>query len=281
MIAWLALALAVTTALGDLASVAKGKVGFCAAVVESGASIGLDQSGHFPMQSVYKLPIAMAVLHDVDEGRRALDDVVPVTAAELVPHIHSPLRDQHPRGVTLTLRELVRLALVESDGTASDVLLRMAGGPAAVERYLRGLGVTEMAIATSEREMTTGEQVQYRNWSSPRGAVQLLGLLQKGAPWSPSSRALLIDAMTQSRPGPKRIKGLLPGDVVVAHKTGTSGTVAGVTRATNDIGLVTLPDGRHLAIAVFVSDARGDERACEGAIAKLARAAFDWATADH
>ena len=70
----------------------------------------------------------------------------------------------------------------------------------------------------------------------------------------------------------------LPAGTVVAHKTGTSGTTDGITAATNDVGLVTLPDGRHLAVAVFVADARGDELAREGAIASLARAAWDaWA----
>ncbi len=60
--------------------------------------------------------------------------------------------------------------------------------------------------------------------------------------------------MTETTTGTKRIKGLLPNGTVVAHKTGTSATVKGVTAATNDVGLVTLPNGRHLAIAVFVSD---------------------------
>ncbi|MCU1280505.1 MAG: Beta-lactamase [bacterium] len=258
--------LSLATQLADVAAAARGKVGFAAELIETGARIGLADDAHYPMQSVYKLPIAMAVLH---AGHR-LDESVTVAAADLVPNMHSPLREQHPQGVTLTVGELVRFAIVESDGTASDVLLRLAGGAPAVERYLRQLGIHDIAVATTERAMGDDERAQYRNWCTPRAALAVLRAAQ--------TYPVLIDRMAQSRPGPKRIKGRLPPGTVVAHKTGTSGTVGGLSAATNDIGLVTLPDGRHLAIAVFVSDARADEATREDVIARLARVAWDWAT---
>jgi beta-lactamase class A len=65
----------------------------------------------------------------------------------------------------------------------------------------------------------------------------------------------------------------------VAHKTGTDATRNGLTRATNDVGIVTLPDGRHLAVAVFVKDSTADETTRDRAIAGVARAAYDaWVT---
>ena len=76
--------------------------------------------------------------------------------------------------------------------------------------------------------------------------------------------------------GPRRIKGLLSPTTTVAHKTGTSGTVNGLTRATNDVGLITLPDGKHLAVAVFVADSKANQAIRERVIAKIARAAWDW-----
>jgi beta-lactamase class A len=65
----------------------------------------------------------------------------------------------------------------------------------------------------------------------------------------------------------------LPAGTVVAHKTGSSGTHDGVTAATNDIGLITLPDGRKLAVAVFVTDARADSATRDKVIAQIAAAA--------
>ena len=83
--------------------------------------------------------------------------------------------------------------------------------------------------------------------------------------------------MTESTTFPARIKGLLPASTVVAHKTGSSGTRNGLTAATNDIGIVTLPDGRHMAIAVFVSDSKADDATRDAVIAKIARLAWEFA----
>jgi beta-lactamase class A len=81
--------------------------------------------------------------------------------------------------------------------------------------------------------------------------------------------------MIESPTGQKRLKGLLPKGTVVAHKTGTSGTRDGVTAATNDVGIITLPNGRHLAVAIFVSDSPADEATRERVIAEIAKALWD------
>ena len=250
-----------------IAAEAHGHVGVAVRVIETGESVGLHEREHFPMQSVYKLPISMAVLH----AGLSLDKQVHIAKSDLMPSgLHSPIRDQHPAGdFDMPLGEVVRYAIEESDNTASDVLLRLAGGPERVTAYLRSLGVNDMVVATSEKEASREVHVQYRNWSTPEAMLQLLTKL------SPEHDGLLLKWMAESTPGPKRIKGLLPAGTVVAHKTGSSGTEGGLTRATNDVGLVTLPDGRHLAIVVFVSDSPMDTESCEGVIARMARAAWD------
>jgi beta-lactamase class A len=73
----------------------------------------------------------------------------------------------------------------------------------------------------------------------------------------------------------KRLEGALPAGTRVAHKSGSSDVVGGVAAATNDIGLIQLPDGRHIAIAVFVTDSTADEATREQVIARIARAAYD------
>jgi beta-lactamase class A len=264
---WLFFFLAAPPAVERIAAEAQGHVGAAVVLVETGEGFGWHEREHFPMQSVYKLPIAMAVLH----VGLPLDKPVYIAKSDLVPAaLHSPIRDEHPAGdFDMPLRDLLRYAIAESDGTASDVLLRLGGGPERVTAYLRSLGVKDVVVATTELAMSREEHVQYRNWSTPEAMVQLLTKL------SPERDGLLLKWMIGSTPGPQRIKGLLPPGTEVAHKTGTSGTDSGLTRATNDVGLVTLPDGRHLAIAVFVSDSRADEAIREGVIAKITRAAWD------
>jgi beta-lactamase class A len=260
----------------SLAEPAGRRVGAAALLVEKSEIVSWKGRDRFPMQSVYKLPIVMATLKLVDEGKLALDQMVAVFKSDLPPRaIYSQIRDEHPDGgVSLSVAELGRAAIVDSDGGASDLLLKLLGKDE-VMQYLHELRVADVTVATSEAEMAKAEDVQYRNWATPEGAVALLAALQEGRGLSKSSRDLLIEWMSASKPGAHRIKALLPEGTPVAHKTGTSGTSNGLTRATNDIGLVRLPDGRHLAIAVFVSDSRASEEVREDVIARIARAAWD------
>ncbi len=261
--------------MASLAAPVGGRVGAAALRLETGEIASWNGTSRFPMQSVYKLPIGMAVLSEVDSGRLDLEQRVKIDKRDMVPSgARSRIRDEHPGGIELSLRKILRASVSDSDGTACDVLLRLVP-PDRVTAYLRGLGERDIVVATSEKAMSTGPRVQYRNWATPEAAVRLLRILHEGRGVSPAGRRLLLDWMTETDTGPRRIKGLLPSGTAVAHKTGTSGTADGLTRATNDIGIITLSDGGHLAVAVFVSDSTATEDAREGAIAKIARAAFD------
>lgn len=265
--------------ISDVAAEAQGRVGVSVLVLDTGETIAsLNPRDHFPMQSVYKLPISMAVMQAVDAGKIKLADKVSISKSEFIGRAaHSPIRDKFPNGTSLTVEELLRYALVESDGTASDVLMRLAGGTAAVQAYLTGLGIKEMIVLDTEQAFTQDHSLQFRNYATPEAAVALLRALHERRGMSEASQALLLKFMTQSTTGPKRLKGLLPAGTVVAHKTGTSGTEKGSTAATNDIGIIALPNGKHLAIAVFVADSPADETTREGVIAKIAQAVFQTA----
>ena len=261
-----------------IAAQARGRVGAAVMIVETGETIvALNAAERFPMQSVYKLPIGMAVLSQVDREALKLGQKVRVEKGDYVgAGMHSPIRDRHPRGTELSVEELLRFAISESDGTASDVLLRLAGGAESVTKYLRDLRVEGIAVINTEKEIGEDHSLQYKNWATPESVIVLLRTLQEGRGLSPESRALMLKVLVESRPGPRRLKGRLPWGTVVAHKTGSSGAENGIAAATNDVGLITLPDGRHLAIAVFVSDSPADEAVREGVIAEIARAAWDW-----
>jgi len=246
-------------------------------VLETGETVAaLNSQDHFPMQSVYKLPISMAVMKQVDAGKIKLEQKVKVAKEDYVGSAaHSPIRDKYPHGAELTVNDLLRFALSESDGTASDVLMKLAGGPGAVQAFLTELGIKDMIVLDTEQSFTQDHSLQYRNFATPGSAVALLRALYEHRGLSESSQALVLKFMTESTPGPRRLKGLLPAGTNVAHKTGTSGTENGITAATNDIGIITLPNGKHLAIAVFVSDSPADEATREGTIAKIAKAVWD------
>jgi beta-lactamase class A len=260
----------------QIASAAKGKVGVAAVVIETGESVSLNPNDRFPMQSVYKLPIGMAALSHVDAGKLKLDQKVRVTKSDYPSAgMYSPIRDKYPDGVEMTVKDLVQFAISKSDSTASDVLIGLVGGARAVQDFLTQLKIKDWIVLNTEKEIGQDWQVQYRNSATPEAAVALLRAVHFGTGLSESSHALVLKFMTESIRAEKRLKALLPAGTVVAHKTGTSGTRNGVSAATNNVGIITLPNGRHVAIAVFVSDSRADEATREGVIAKVARAVWD------
>ncbi|MEG4583181.1 class A beta-lactamase [Microcoleus sp. MON1_C5] len=257
----------------QISHAAQGRVGVTATVLETAQSVTLNGNQQFPMQSVYKFPIAMAVLAQVDQGKLKLDQKIRVETSDVLQG--SRILDEKSQGREFSLAELLKYMVSESDGTSCNVLLRLVGEPRIVTKYLRSLGINDIVVANTEKELAQDPAVKYRNYATPNATVVLLRAFHEGKGLSKSSQSLLRQLMTQTTTGPKRIKGLLPNGTVVAHKTGTSSTVNGVTAATNDVGLVTLPKGQHMAIAVFVSDSPANGAIREEVIAKVTKVAWD------
>jgi beta-lactamase class A len=258
------------------AAEAKGKVGVAALDLQTGEYFSLNGSDHFSMQSVYKLPISIAVLKQFETQRLDLTQKVSVAKDDFVrPGQASYIRDKYPDGKEISVRDLIYYAIVESDGTASDVLLRIVGGAERVQSFLAKWGINDMKVLNTEKELGRNWETQYQNWSTPEAAVSLLKVLYDEGNLAPAYREMLLSDMTASRPGKNRIRGMLE-DAHVAHKTGTSGTQNGITAATNDVGIVTTPNGRHFAIAVFVSDSPADEKTREATIAKITKVFWNY-----
>ena len=250
-----------------------GTVGVAVCGVEAGDSAQVNGGAHLPMQSVYKFPLALAVLHQVELGRLQLDQELLLRPADLLPNTWSPLRERYPGGnVRVPLREVLRYTVAESDNNGCDILFRLLGGPAAVQTYIRSLGVADIAIAATEAEMHRREDAQYTNWATPAALCRLFANFSRGRYLAPASRAVLWHMLAASPSGTKRLRAGVPAGTEVAHKTGTSGTnAAGLTAATNDAGLLTLPTGQHVAVVVFVSNATASEANCERLSAAVSR----------
>lgn len=264
------------TQFEQIAQKSGGRVGVTATVLETGETVSLNGNERFPLQSVYKLPIAMAVFSQIDSGKIKLDQKVRIEKADVLKISVALSSEKYSSRIERSVEELLRLMVSESDNTASDALLRLTGSSSAVMSYLNELRIKEIVVMNYEKELHADWKAQYRNYATPEAAVELLRAIHERRGISESNRALLLKFMTESPTGPNRLKGLLPAGTIVAHKTGTSGTEKNFTPATNDIGIINLPNGRHLAIAVFVSDSSADQTTREETIAKIARAAWDY-----
>lgn len=257
---------------------ANGIVGVGIMDLKTRETLLINQGHKFPMQSTFKFPLAMAVLDLVDKGKYKLDQKIHVTKAQLDRDTHSPMRDKHPdQDFDITIGELLGYSVSESDNNACDILFELAGGTKKVNDYIHALGVKDIAIVATEKEMKAGWNVQYTNFAHPSAYLQLLDIVYKGKTLSKSSHDFLWKILVAGPTGLKRIKGLLPEGTVVAHKTGTSGTnEKGVTAATNDVGIIKLPNKRDIAVVVFVSDATAKTDTRELVIARIAKAAADY-----
>jgi beta-lactamase class A len=262
-----------------IAAESQGKVSASCALNDSPLNCDLNPYAHPPMQSVFKFPLALTVIHQAEIGKLSLDQKVRFLPSDrILPHTHSPLQDKHPgANVDVTVIELLQLSVSDSDNVATDILLRTVGGPAAVNAYVAFLGFNGFHMEDSEAGLARDVKAQYRNWFEPAAAAAMLRRLSDNSPLSHEHTDMLLRWMENTASGRKRIAGDLPAGTVVAHKTGSSVTENGVTFATNDIGLVTLPDGRRLAIAVFVTDSKADDAARDAIIARIAKAAYDQA----
>ena len=295
-------------AVARLARASGGTLGVSAIHIETGRRVSFNGGERFPMASVYKFPIALRLLQRVERGEVKLDD--PVKLGEFDFRIgYSPIAEMaNNTPVTFTVGRLLELMLGESDNTASDALLRLAGGPAAVTARLRELGVKEIDInrpegqlimdhrgvreyppesqwtlsmferlnqniSQAEREAASRRYAEDpRDTSSPDAMADLLVKLHRREVLTqPANVERVLQIMTETPTGPARLKGLLPAGTIVAHKTGSMGGT------TNDVGLITLPDGSgHLAIAIFVKGSPKDQPERERAIAEIARTIYDY-----
>lgn len=209
-----------------------------------------------PMQSVFKYHIALAVLDLVDQGKLSLDQKVFIKKSELLPNTWSPIREKNPEGnFKMPISELIEYTVAMSDNVGCDVLLRLIGGPKVVHDFLISKGAKDTQIVYNEEIMQSAWKNQYENYTTMKSATRLLKDFYKGKILSKKSTEFLLAVMYRTSTGLNKIVEQLPKSAKVAHKTGSSGkNDAGLTGAENDIAIITLPNGKTYAIAIFVSD---------------------------
>ena len=280
-----------------------GRMGFAAQEIGTDEVIAFHGDESFAMASTYKVAISTALLDRVDRGELSLGQMVDITRDMMVVG-ESALAETfvHP-GIQLSVANLIEVMITESDNSATDVCMGLAGGPAAVTEKLRSIGITDQRVDRLTAEIlrdfyslpapATPEVVAeaYRNnpalvtetgtrnldfekdprdHTTPLAMLQLLLAIDGGTAMSPESRAFLLETMSRTRTGVGRLKGLLPKGTPVAHKTGTTGGVA------NDVGFISLPDGRRFAIAAYTNSSETPESDRDRAIAEIARTLFDY-----
>ena len=231
--------------LSSLVSNKSTDVGIAALDLNTGETLSIKGDTPFPMASTVKVAIAALYLAQVDNGRRSLDDTINGQSA----------------------RSLMARMLIHSDNHATDILLKDLGGPTAVHDWLRDNGVTGLRVDRTIADLLRSKRDLWdrRDSSTPVAMVDLLKRIYKAELIKPESRNYLLDLMAKCQTGKNRIKALLPFGTPVEHKTGT------LDGLSDDVGFITLPDGRRVAVAIFTRGGNDRPRT----IAETARAIYD------
>lgn len=244
--------------VAQIADGSQGRIGVAAVDLSTGQSISVLGDQAFPMASTSKIAIVATYLEMVDQGHLSLTSEFPLSA-----------------GRYLSASELINLTITRSSNPATDALLGAVGGVSAVNAWARRAGIEEFNltrdIATLVREdgrVDPAVHVDLRDSSTPRAMVELLSGIYQGRWLSAASRAVIVTAMENCRTGTRRIPALLPTGALVAHKTGS------LNNTSSDIGIITAPDGRSIAVAIYVTG-QGSRANREARIASIARAIYD------
>ncbi|MDQ3143647.1 MAG: class A beta-lactamase-related serine hydrolase [Pseudomonadota bacterium] len=231
--------------LAALVASSPGEVGVAALDLNSGEVVSINGDEPFPMASVVKIAIAANYLAQVENGHRSLSDRIGGRSAA----------------------SLMDAMMVRSDNHATDLLLADLGGPRTIQAWLTQQGLTGVRIDRNIAGLLRAQRDlrDIRDSSTPRAMVELLKRLDGGSMLKPQGRAYLLDLMRRCMTGKNRIRGLLPYGAQVANKTGT------LSGLTTDVGFITLPDGRRIAVAFFAR--YGSNR--PSTIARAARTIYD------
>ena len=273
--------------LEALASAYRDPMGIAVTDVTDGWTAQVAGGDTFPQQSVSKLWVAISVLQAVDEGRLTLDRQVTL-GPEDRSVFYQPItgRIRGATGFEISIADLLRHALIESDNAANDKLIGELGGIQSVTATIARKGLTGVAVGGTERDVQTRtaglswkpeyghtwifktaraqlpdavrDEAQARYLAAPPdGATPIaittaLAALKRRELLSAASTAFMLDLMGEARTGAMRMQGGLTDGWIAAHKTGTGPDLQGASVGINDVGLLTAPDGRTYAVAVMI-----------------------------
>ena len=244
-------------------------------------TISLNGEKHYPMQSVFKFHIALAVLSQIDRGKFSLDQKIEIQKKDLLPNLYSPLREDYPNGATLPISKILEYTVSLSDNVGCEVLLRLIGGPKIVEDYFIKNHIKDLSIKVNEQQQQADWVLQFENWTTPKAANETLVKFynNKKKMLSQKSYDFIWKIMRETETGVNRLKGQLPKGTIVAHKTGSSGVNKdGLTAAVNDIGIIFMPNGKYFFISVFVTDSKENADTNEKIIADIAKETWNYFT---
>ena len=238
----------------------------------------INGNQEFPLLSVFKFHITLAVLDYIDKNNIPLDQTIKISKDFIKTNTYSPLREKY--GVVnleLTLQELIEYTMIYSDNNTCDILIDFVGGVDKVNNYIKSLGIKNCNITLNEDEMHKDFKNQYLNTSTPIDIVNLLNIFYHKDLFLNKYKEFLINTMIATETGNKKIRYLLPKNVKVGDKTGSSDRLENnIKIADNDSGFIILPNGEVYFLSIFIYNSKESDEENARIIAEISKAIYDF-----
>jgi beta-lactamase class A len=248
---------------------------------ESGGRLGvavLDTAGRasslhraderFPMCSTFKLLAVAATLAKVESGKEQLARRVSIEAADILSY--APVTKQHVGADGLSVGELCEAAIIWSDNTAANLLLRSMGGPSAVTDYARSLGDQVTRLDRIEPDLNEATPGDPRDTTTPSAMAANLGRLATGNALG-GSRDQLISWLVGCKTGDARLRAGLPKAWRIGDKTGSGGQ-----GSSNDVAVIwPAADRPPLIVAAYLTGTTAPDEKRNATHAAIGRSVAD------
>lgn len=264
--------------LADIAGKYPGEIGI-AVITDDGDTIAVNNEVKYPLMSVFKLHQAIALCDMLEKQGGALDSIVMINISDLNAETWSPmLKDYTEDVIEIPISELLRYTLMQSDNNASNYMFENLCAVEETDSFIATLIPRDgFKLTVSEADMWSDHKRSYENRTSPLSAAMLINGLFADSTICNVSRNFICNTLRECQTGKDRIAAPLLGEtgVTVAHKTGSGFKDNGILVAHNDVGYITLTDGRSYSLAVFVKDYHGDEAQAAEVIAEISAAVYN------
>lgn len=240
-----------------------GRVGVFAMDSGTGNVLQHRADERFAMCSTFKWALAAAVLSHVDRSILSLKQTVPYDERDLLSY--APVTRAHMREGRMTIESLAQAAVVVSDNTAANLLLKLMGGPTGVTRFFRDIGDQVTRLDRNEPTLNENAPGDMRDTTSPRAMAFSLRKVLIGDALSQASRARLINWLLDCKTGLSRLRAGLPA-WKIGDKTGSGGN-----GACNDVAIAFGPTGAPWLIASYLSESQAPAKDLDSAHAEIGR----------
>lgn len=221
----------------------EGRIGLYAINTANKQTIQYRALERFPIQSTFKVMAVSAILKKSEADNSLLKQKVTYTKQDLV--FWSPITEKHV-GDGMTIFDLCAAAMMYSDNTATNLIVKKLGGPEAVTAFARSIGDNTFRIDGWEPDLNSNPN-DLRDTSTPKAMEKSLQKLTLGNVLTSSKRNQLVTWMKGNTTGDTRIRAGVPKGWIVADKTG-AGNDYGIS---NDIGIIWPPNCAPIVIAIY------------------------------